>query len=62
MKISSILRFTLLIICQLYLFFPASFFSWPGLDGVMHVPGWLDAGPDGLMQALGCTDAGPRIL
>ena len=46
--------------------------GWPdaGLDGVMQVLGWCDAGPwmvwyrslDGVMQVLGWCDAGPRMV
>ena len=70
MKISLIMRFILLIMPIVLIFSrPLSLAgrigygkNYAGPDGVMQVPGWLDAGPDALMQVRRCCDAGPRML
>ena len=51
-------------------FFLGSCYSYPerlrlndaGRDGVMHVPGWLDAGPNVLLHGLRSSDADQQMI
>ena len=69
MKISSSIRFTLLIMPIVLIFFrPISLAGRKGYGKVMQVRmaccrfGWCDAGPWMVRCRSGCSDAGPRMV